>query len=63
LSAALVAKGHLLPEAQQCRVAAGCRGCGALGDCGLPAAVAFRKGEEDRHSCLSDTGRFGLKED
>jgi hypothetical protein len=42
-----------MPEAQQCRVAAACRGCRAAADCGLPAAVQFRTNEEDRHSCLS----------
>jgi len=53
LSAGLIAKGYLVPEAQQCRVAAACRGCRAAADCGLPAAVQFRTNEEDRHSCLS----------
>ena len=44
LSAGLAAKGFLVPEAQQCRVAAACRGCGASRNCTLPAAVEFRNG-------------------
>jgi hypothetical protein len=57
LSAGLVAKGYLVPEAQQCRVAAACRGCRAAADCRLPAAVQFRTNEEARHSCLSQEAR------
>ncbi len=64
LSAGLVAKGHLVPEAQQCRVAGACRGCSAARDCGLPAAVQFRTNEEDGHSCLSQKdGHSCLSED
>jgi len=54
LSAGLVVKGYLVPEETRCRLAAACRGCRAAADCGLPAAVRFRGGKEDRHSCLSE---------
>jgi hypothetical protein len=53
LSAGLAVKGFLVPDDARCSVATGCRGCRAAADCGLPAAVAFRAGEEDRRSCLS----------
>jgi hypothetical protein len=54
LSAGLAVKGFLLPEEARCRVASACRDCRAAADCGLPAAVQFRSGKEDKHSRRTD---------
>jgi hypothetical protein len=60
LSAGLIAKGFLVPEAARCGVAAACRSCRSVAECGLPAAVQFR--QEDGHSRLSHEPSNGRQE-
>ena len=63
LSAGLILKSRLVGEDQRCAIPEACRGCRSAPECRLPAAVRFRTGEEDGHSCLSEDGHSCPSED